>query len=120
MFIKTDFRILRMTGVFSVIPDVYRMRRGGGGGGSAQYSSTPKIPSTHRVKVILLSGLLNIASSFWSMAAYKKMLVTKNYNFPVSLLQFKIRLCTPRGIHKHFFDRDASPRTNFNYPKKIE
>ena len=21
------------------------------------------------------------------------------------------------GAHKHFFDRDASPRTNFNYPK---
>ena len=26
----------------------------------------------------------------------------------------------PRGVHKHFFDRDARPRTNFNYPKKIE
>ena len=25
----------------------------------------------------------------------------------------------PRGgVHKHFFDRDAFPRTNFNYPKK--
>ena len=24
----------------------------------------------------------------------------------------------PRGVHKHFFDRDARPRTNFNYPKK--
>ena len=22
------------------------------------------------------------------------------------------------GAHKHFFDRDARPRTNFNYPKK--
>ena len=22
------------------------------------------------------------------------------------------------GVHKHFFDRDARPRTNFNYPKK--
>ena len=22
------------------------------------------------------------------------------------------------GAHKHFFDRDACPRTNFNYPKK--
>ena len=22
----------------------------------------------------------------------------------------------PRGVHKHFFDRDARPRTNFNYP----
>ena len=21
------------------------------------------------------------------------------------------------GVHKHFFDRDARPRTNFNYPK---
>ena len=21
------------------------------------------------------------------------------------------------GAHKHFFDRDARPRTNFNYPK---
>ena len=21
------------------------------------------------------------------------------------------------GAHKHFFDRDACPRTNFNYPK---
>ena len=21
------------------------------------------------------------------------------------------------GVHKHFFDRDAHPRTNFNYPK---
>ena len=26
---------------------------------------------------------------------------------------------SPRGgAHKHFFDRDARPRTNFNYPKK--
>ena len=24
----------------------------------------------------------------------------------------------PGGAHKHFFDRDARPRTNFNYPKK--
>ena len=24
----------------------------------------------------------------------------------------------PRGAHKHFFDRDARPRTNFNYPNK--
>ena len=24
----------------------------------------------------------------------------------------------PGGVHKHFFDRDARPRTNFNYPKK--
>ena len=22
------------------------------------------------------------------------------------------------GAHKYFFDRDARPRTNFNYPKK--
>ena len=22
------------------------------------------------------------------------------------------------GVHKHFFDRDARPRTNFNHPKK--
>ena len=22
------------------------------------------------------------------------------------------------GVHKHFFDRDARPRTDFNYPKK--
>ena len=22
------------------------------------------------------------------------------------------------GAHKHFFDRDARPRTNFNYPEK--
>ena len=22
-----------------------------------------------------------------------------------------------RGVHKHFFDRDARPTTNFNYPK---
>ena len=26
---------------------------------------------------------------------------------------------TPRVVHKHFFDRDARPRTNFNYPKNI-
>ena len=25
----------------------------------------------------------------------------------------------PGGAHKHFFDRDAPPRTNFNYPKKV-
>ena len=24
------------------------------------------------------------------------------------------------GAHKHFFGRNACPRTNFNYPKKIE
>ena len=24
----------------------------------------------------------------------------------------------PRGVHNHFFDRDARPRTSFNYPKK--
>ena len=24
----------------------------------------------------------------------------------------------PGGVHKHFFDRDARPRTNFNYPRK--
>ena len=24
----------------------------------------------------------------------------------------------PGGAHKYFFDRDARPRTNFNYPKK--
>ena len=24
----------------------------------------------------------------------------------------------PEGAHKHFFDRDACPKTNFNYPKK--
>ena len=23
-----------------------------------------------------------------------------------------------QGVHKHFFDKDARPRTNFNYPKK--
>ena len=23
-------------------------------------------------------------------------------------------------VHKHFFDTDARPRTNFNYPNKIE
>ena len=22
------------------------------------------------------------------------------------------------GAHKHFFDKDTRPRTNFNYPKK--
>ena len=30
----------------------------------------------------------------------------------------KLLGCLGGGAHKHFFDRDARPRTNFNYPKK--
>ena len=33
-------------------------------------------------------------------------------------LKSRVTVSCPRGVHKHFFDRDARPRTNFNYQKK--
>ena len=37
-----------------------------------------------------------------------------------AIMQKRRAISFPRGegAHKHFFDRNARPRTNFNYPKK--
>ena len=40
------------------------------------------------------------------------------FYFPKPLVNLQHACYLPRGAHKHFFDRDARPRTNFNYPKK--
>ena len=47
---------------------------------------------------------------------YKKS--TNSYSVSEKHDIFKTFNINPRGAHKHFFDRDARPRTNFNYPKK--
>ena len=42
-----------------------------------------------------------------------------NANSHVGTLRYPL-IMYPGGAHKHFFDRDARPTTNFNYPEKIE
>ena len=34
-----------------------------------------------------------------------------------AIIRTRRAISFPRGAHKHFFDRNARPRTNFNYPK---
>ena len=42
-----------------------------------------------------------------------------NVNFQIAVaLACLLDIPGEKGAHKHFFDRDARPRTNFNYPKK--
>ena len=51
-----------------------------------------------------------------------RVLKMQNYRIERTFQGICCSILDPRGggAHKYFFDRDARPRTNFNYPKKIE